>query len=74
MSVSRNFSTQSADLREAGAPEIHLNIDMVRAGVEVLENWDPESEPEQCLVGEIFYAMLERATGLSVQLLFDRRF
>jgi hypothetical protein len=49
----------SAD--EAGAPDIPLNIDMVRAGVAVLEGWNRETEPEQCIVTEIFYAMLLEA-------------
>jgi hypothetical protein len=31
---------------------------MVRAGVAVLEGWNWEKEPEQCVVAEIFYAML----------------
>lgn len=40
---------------------IHLNIDMVRAGVAALSEWDHEQEQEELIVIEIFYRMLEKA-------------
>lgn len=35
-----------------------LNIDMIRAGVTALEQWDHARDPEQTVVTAIFYAML----------------
>jgi hypothetical protein len=52
----------------SGAPQRNkdtipeLNIDMVRAGIAAFERWDPKREPEQCMVVEVFYSMLEEAS------------
>lgn len=50
----------AASAPEAGAPskDIPLTIDMVRAGVAAFERWEPETEMPQCIVTEVFYAML----------------
>ena len=41
--------------------DIELNIEMVRAGVAALREWDRETEAEELAAVEVFYAMLRNA-------------
>jgi hypothetical protein len=42
---------------EAGAPDIKLTLEMIRAGVAAYQAWDPDQEEIECLVVAVFGAM-----------------
>jgi hypothetical protein len=45
----------------AGAPEIEITPEMLRAGVNAFHDWDPEAEEIEALAASVFFRMMRAA-------------